>query len=226
MLPHPKTYPLAAKLRALRKIQDLKTEPCFGESLYEQIFALARPWLQTRENEVHTEICYAFAERLLSEEGGQPDIVVPAVLLHDIGWIRVPEHLQITAFGPKMTNPGLRDLHEQQGAEMAKDILAAVGYPDGKAEIVGLIVSRHDSRPDAESLEEAIVKDADKLSRYSREFLAIDSRRFGISPAENLSRLEGRIETWFLTPTARRLARAELEARRLELEREASPAVK
>jgi HD superfamily phosphodiesterase len=195
----------------------LNAETTFHEPLYQRIFDLARPSLQTRENESHTKVSYAFAERLLSVEGGDRSIVVPAILLHDIGWIRVPEDLQLMAFGPHMSRPELRDVHEKEGAEMARGILTAVGYPADQAERIACIVSRHDSRQDAESLEEAVVKDADKLYRYSREGFSVWADHFGLPEKEYLSELESRIEGWFLTPTGRRIARAEAQARRTEI---------
>jgi len=196
----------------------METTVRFERPVYERIFAEARPLLQTRHNEIHTRVCYRFALRLLREEGGDADVVVPGVLLHDVGWSRVPEHLQLTAFGPRATNGELRDVHEREGAAMARGILTRLGYPEDKADLIAQIISRHDSRPDAETLEEQIVKDADKLWRFSREGLAIDAERFGEVPAHWLSRIEGRLESWFLTAAGKRLAREEASERRRELE--------
>jgi len=66
----------------------LNSKLFFHELLYQRIFELAVPFLQTRDNEIHTKVSYAFAERLVSVEGGDRNIVVPAILLHDVGWIR------------------------------------------------------------------------------------------------------------------------------------------
>ncbi|MBI5445496.1 MAG: HD domain-containing protein [Deltaproteobacteria bacterium] len=195
----------------------MNSEPAFLERLYDRIFQLALPSLQTRENESHTKIAHAFAERLLSREGGDRSIVVPAILLHDVGWSRVPEHLQLLAFGPHMSRPELRDVHEREGAEMARAILAEVGYPAEKVELIARIVSRHDSRQDADCLEEAIVKDADKLYRFSPGGFSVWAMRFGLPEAEYLSRLERWIGRWFLTATGRRIARTEALARRREI---------
>jgi len=189
----------------------------FHEPLYQRIFERAVPFLQTRDNEIHTKVSYAFAERLVSVEGGDRNIVVPAILLHDVGWIRVPEHLQLHAFGPHMTRPDLRDVHEREGAEMARAILNDIGYPADQVERIARIVSRHDSRPDAECLEEALVKDADKLYRYSREGFSVWAQRFGLTEEGYLSALESRIERWFLNATGRRIAPTEALARRSEI---------
>jgi HD superfamily phosphodiesterase len=197
--------------------QALGALPPFEAPVYERIFNAALPFLQTRQNEIHTRTCLRFALRLLDEEDGDAGVVVPAVVLHDVGWSRVPEHLQLSAFGPNVSRPELRDVHEREGAAIAREILAEIGYCAETSERIALIVSRHDSRPDAESLEEAIVKDADKLWRYSREGIAVDSDRFGATPAEHLALVAGFLEEWFLTRTGKRIARAEVAGRKEEL---------
>jgi HD superfamily phosphodiesterase len=194
----------------------------FHEPLDQRIFELALPSLQTRENERHTKVSYAFAQRLLLDEGGDRNIVVPAILLHDVGWIRVPEHLQLFAFGPHVSRPELRDVHEREGAEMARAILADIGYPADQVELIARIISRHDSGLDAECLEEAVVKDADKLYRYSREGFSVWAAHFGLPEAKYLAELERRIERWFLTATGRSIAQAEALARRSEIATNAS----
>jgi len=189
------------------------------KATYSHIFEAARPYLRTRHNELHTRVSLQFARRLLRGEGGDPTIVVPAVLLHDVGWIRVPECLQLSAFGPNATNMEVRDVHEREGAVIARDILEAIGYPPGKIASVAVIVSRHDSRADAECLEEAIVKDADKLWRYSREGFEIDVDRFGTTAEDHLERLEKALDGWFLTQTGAQMARTELGDRKREYRR-------
>ncbi len=189
------------------------------EATYSRIFETARPYLRTRHNELHTRVSLRFARRLLRSEGGDPTIVVPAVMLHDVGWIRVPECLQLSAFGPNATNLAVRDVHEREGAVIARDVLEAIGYPPEKTASVAVIVSRHDSRADAECLEEAIVKDADKLWRYSLEGFEIDVHRFETTAEAHLERLAGALDSWFLTRTGAQMARTELGERKREYRR-------
>ena len=80
--------------------------------VFEKIRQLAKPFLDTRRNDVHTAISTRLAFRLLEQEGGYEDIVIPAIILHDIGRKRVPTELQLQAFGPKATRPELNRLHE------------------------------------------------------------------------------------------------------------------
>lgn len=75
------------------------------KDIYERIRDLARPYLNTRKNDIHTEISTDLAQLLLAEEGGDEDIVIPAIILHDVGWKEVPEDIQSKAFGPKASMP-------------------------------------------------------------------------------------------------------------------------
>lgn len=197
-----------------------EAQPCvavLSDSAWGRIFELALPYLQTRHNEAHTRICCAFALRLLAEEEGDPQIVLPAVLLHDVGWSRVPENRQLSAFGPRVENPELTKVHEREGAALAHTILEDVGCAPERAREITEIIVGHDTRLEALSPEDAIVKDADKLFRFSGEGFPIDCRRFGLAPPEHLSWLEARIDEWFFTRTGQRLAREEAAARLREL---------
>jgi hypothetical protein len=59
-----------------------------------------------------------------------------------------------------------------------------------------------------------MVKDADKLTRYSRKGMAIDLDRFHIPRRDYLVFLEAIIDHWFLTPTGKKIARKEIFLRK------------
>ena len=49
----------------------------------------ARPYLDVRNNDEHTIVAYALARILLDEiPEADESVVLPAVLLHDVGWKR------------------------------------------------------------------------------------------------------------------------------------------
>ncbi|GAB4261331.1 MAG: hypothetical protein Kow0092_10810 [Deferrisomatales bacterium] len=183
---------------------------------HREILKLALPYLGTRHNEEHTRVSLGFCRELLRREEGREAIAVPAILLHDVGWSRVPEERQLTAFGPRVQDPELRRVHEREGARIARGILDAVGYPAAASEEVVHIVDGHDTRLEALSPSDALVKDADKLFRLSRPGFAIDCERFGLDPGAHLDWLEARVGEWFFTRTARGLARREIGCRRRE----------
>ena len=186
--------------------------------VYQKIFQLAKPHLNTRHNEVHTEICLWFGYQLLEAEGGNERIVVPAIILHDVGWHKVPEDLHLKAFGPKATMPEITRLHEIEGVKIARGILDAINYAAAETTQILVIIDGHDTRKQAISLDDQIVKDADKLFRYSKKGFRIDIQRFGETYVQGLNRLRKTLPVYFFTDTARTLARQELQTREREFE--------
>ena len=183
------------------------------KEIFEKIWALARPYLNTRRNDIHTEMSTRVAYMLLAEIGGDEDIVIPAIILHDVGWKKVPENLQLRAFGPRATSRELNRMHEVEGVKIAGDILKKVNYKADRIEEILKIIDGHDSRKEANTLNDRIVKDADKLWRYSKEGFYIDIERFDQTFKEGLNRLRSNINKWFLTNYAKELAIEELENR-------------
>jgi HD superfamily phosphodiesterase len=185
--------------------------------IHKKIWRIAKPYLDTRQNHIHTAVAFQLAYRLLAQEGGEEDIVVPAVLLHDVGWSQVPEKLQLEAFGPKATNPKLSRRHEIEGVKIAGKVLESVNYDQKQTARILEIIGGHDSRQSAISLNDMIVKDADKLWRYTNSGFYIDIERFGESPDEGLNRLRKNLSTWFFTGAAKEKASAEIKKREREI---------
>ena len=183
------------------------------KDIYERIWDLARPYLNTRKNDIHTEISTDLAQLLLSQEGGDEDIVIPAIILHDVGWKKVPEDIQVKAFGPTATMPEWNRVHEVEGARIAGDILRKVDYHEDKILEIQEIIKGHDSRKDPISKNDSIVKDADKLWRYSKIAVQINQNRFGLTVERGIERLRRNLEPWFLTESGKRMAKEEIEKR-------------
>lgn len=183
---------------------------------YEKIWFLARPYLDTRMNDLHTRISAGFARTLIEREGGSEDIILPAILLHDVGWKRVPEEFHLKAFGPKASAPEWQRVHEQEGAAIAREILQQIAYEEDKIKEIVRIIDGHDTRKEPLSLNDRIVKDADKLWRYSREGFVIDIERFEETFEQGIKRLQSSLERWFFTESAKELARQELSHRNQE----------
>jgi HD superfamily phosphodiesterase len=181
--------------------------------IYDQIYRAAEPYWQTRSNEIHLPLAYDYARRLLAAyPEADESIVLPAILLHDIGYFNVPEetHLSGLAGAPKGWSPDVTRLHEVEGARLAGEILARLDYPPEKIALIQQIIDGHDSHPAAHSREDALVKDADKLWRYSAVAARICSAWNNQTPLEYLDFCESRIEKWLLTEKGRELAREEL----------------
>lgn len=184
---------------------------------FSAVYELAKPFLDTRNNEIHMRISYGFVNKLLEVEKGNQAVVRPAIILHDVGWKMVPEELHLQAFGPKNYDRTINRIHEVEGARIARQILEDVNYDSQLIEEIVEIISGHDSREKPLSIDDAIVKDADKLWRFSKEAIKIDPERFGIDPAVHVHWLGEQIDEWFLTETGRKIANEEQRLRTLSL---------
>jgi len=179
------------------------------DPLYKRIYDEAEPLLRARLNDIHARICYHYALKLLEKEGGDPGIVLPAILLHDVGYSSIPGDELQSSFGPNIENPELRRQHETEGAKIAEEILKRLDYPKEIIREIKAIIEGHDTRGEALSLNDMITKDADKLWRYNDEGFKIDFKRFNLMASEWFDYLVAHIPTWFFTETASKLASQE-----------------
>ena len=67
------------------------------------------------------------------------------------------------------------------------------------------------------SVNDAIVKDSDKLWRYSEHGVRLNVKRFGMSMPQYLDRLQSKMDEWFLTRTGKSMAGEELRLRERSL---------
>jgi len=189
------------------------------EARHQALWEQAAPLLTVRSNDVHTRYCYRFAQALCElRPEANAEVVLAAILLHDIGWSTVPPDKLLLAFGPHMQYPELRRQHEIEGARLARPMLAAAGYPVERIEAITRIIDGHDTRGTALSLEDGLVKDADKLWRYTAHGLETVRGWFGYEPARQLALLEEWSRTRFFDEAARHMAIGLLTALRAELE--------
>lgn len=180
--------------------------------LYDEIYRRAEPFWATRKNELHVPCSYDFAHRLLgSYPSANGDVVLPAVLLHDVGWKMVPHEKQRDAFGPEVKDHETRRFHETEGVRIAREILDSLNYNRAKTAEILSIIDGHDSRKEPLSLNDALVKDSDKLWRFTPYCVRISHRHFGFELKEYLRWLEERIEEWFYTEEAKAMARESLD---------------
>ena len=182
------------------------------KAIYRKMWELAKPYLDTRENDSHTQISLKFAQQLLKKEGGDEDIVIPAIILHDVGWKRLPEELHLKAFGPG-SDPALTRIHEVEGAKIAREILEQLHYDRNKTQEILRIIEAHDTRTEAISLNDRLVKDADALYRVTSEAFRVNIARFRKTFDQLLDLFESVSGTWFGTATAKNIAAKEIENR-------------
>jgi hypothetical protein len=187
---------------------------------YAPVWREALPYLRARKNDVHVPLSFGYAEQLLAAyPEADRDVVLLGILLHDIGWAVVDqEAIFREGFGPGMMESEVRIAHEKEGARLAREILARLGHAEETIAQVVTIIDGHDTRPHALSLEDELVKDADKLWRFTVVGVTLSSEWFGLTPDTYVfDRLEPVILAQLFTTEALEIARSELEQTRVLL---------
>lgn len=164
---------------------------CIGESQFTRYMAdRVRTWksrlLEKVEEQFgsdsrkveHTREALRYAEEIMSEEGGDPHIVIPAVTLYDIG-----------ISGDDKNN-------EKTGAELSRKILLKEGFQMEHVDEICDIFSHHRANSSGESLNWKIVQDARMLVKLKEADGRLDAK----NPEEQ-------IEGLLLTPAGRILER-------------------
>lgn len=169
-------------------------------TLFEQHPLLASLWedakgyLLVRSNDAHTLYAVSLAKTLLSHHRhADPDIVLPAILLHDIGWSSVVPDLVLSAIAPGGGNKELVLQHEKEGARLAGELLAKHGVGPDVLERISFIIDGHDSRKESTSLEDSLVKDADKLWRLTPHGIDTVMDWFGLTRLQAVDLCESRV---------------------------------
>ena len=191
----------------------MNTTPNFS---IQDLFQQAEPYLKMRNDSAHTRIAHGYALLLLEKEGGERNVVEPAIILHDVGWSALkPEDIE-AAYGICTTGAKARELnriHEVQGAIIAEKILTEQGCDTTTIHRIVKIIERHDSGKNPDTTEEKLVKDADKLWRFSKIGYHYELQRQATTHAARHAFLSQKIDTWFFTRTAKKMAEKELQAR-------------
>lgn len=194
----------------------------FSKEIYQKIWDAALPYQDKRDDAGHAEIVTKFAEKLCVSEKMDDDIVVPAAILHDIGWSRLSDEERFIIFKKDATKEDMlyiRKRHQEEGVKLARKILNNANYPAELINHIIEIISQHDTRKGFLSKEDGIMRDADKLWRYSRAGLEADHRRRKEGFPAHLEKLKIKIEApgFFFSEMARKIALEELRINGKEL---------
>ena len=186
--------------------------PARGADL-DPIWAAVVPETRTRSNHIHLPISLAYAERLCAAHPEADALLVRvAIQLHDTGWGRVDEDRILSeGFTGDWRRAAIRFEHEKQGCLIAREVLPPLGYGPEFVDAVVAIIDGHDTRKEAKSLEDALVRDADRLWRFDHAGIALASGWFKMDPATYCDRLASEIVPELLTEAAIAMATAELD---------------
>jgi len=191
------------------------------KEIFRKIWELALRYQDLRDDEGHVKTVLRFVIKLLSLiKAANPDIAIAAAILHDIGWAKIPKKIRAYAGAKTPEEDKTRRLwHEAEGVKEGRKILNKVGYDKDLSEQVLKIVDGHDTRKGTFSIEDSVVRDSDKLWRFSNKGFWTAIRILKMPPEQEYNKLKRQIdeEGFFFTEEARVLAREELEKRKKEM---------
>jgi len=194
---------------------------------FKKIWILAIPFLQKcRPGDlIHTVVAMRHLEEIIQAEGKDidEDILIPTIILHDIGWSKCPEELVknfFTNVKKADTKEELRIQHMEAGASLSRKVLEKLNWDRVKIDLIVSIIAKHDIPEKMTSPIEKIVFDADFSWRYSSEGFYLDLERFvgdkNFTPEEAIKRL-ARDKYKLKTPTGKKIALRELSSREGEI---------
>ena len=174
---------------------------------HDAIWQLAAPYLAVRDNDAHTIYSYGLARALVDQHPeADREVVLPAILLHDTGWSQAPADEVLSAIAPGGNRPDLVLLHEKEGARIATDILGRLGHDPARTEEIVAIIDGHDSRRTSLSLNDSLVKDADKLWRLTPHGVDTVMEWFGLTREQAHCLIGSRVHDHLFTDVARTIA--------------------
>lgn len=163
----------------------------------------------------HTLRSVDYGKYLLEYEEGDPEIVIPALYLHDIGWSRVDFSDFKQASPANKGGAASVRLHMEYGAELAFRILSQLEYNPSIRNSIVTIIAAHDDMDTIFAMNDpsaTLVVESDRLDRYGLESLKRYKALFGMGyltgnqlEEAKKSRQDG-LKDWFRTPTAIALA--------------------
>lgn len=188
------------------------TTPSAG---HDDLWQAIVPETRSRANDLHLPIAAAYAARLCNAyPEADRELVMVAIILHDTGWAHV-DQARIVSEGFRGSGDWrkavIRFEHEVEGMKVARRVLPGLGYTDEFIEQVCTIIDGHDTRKAAFSLEDALVRDSDRLWRFEQAGIAMSMEWFGSDAASYMSKLDTEIVPELITEAAVRIARTDLD---------------
>lgn len=191
--------PDPATLKGLPKLNN------FHKAIWDQ----ASPYLRTRRNDIHSLFAFGIASALLEfHPQADPEVVLPAILLHDTGWSCVPENEVLEGIAPGGGRRELVLLHEKEGARIGREILTSLNHPAKLIDEIVEIIDGHDSRRETLSINDSIVKDADKIWRVTPWGISVIMDWFGLERSQAVQLCAARVHGHLFTDEGAAMAMA------------------
>ncbi len=162
---------------------------------------------------LHSAMVTRAMQDIIAGEGGDPDVMVPAAMLHDIGLTKIPKE----KWFPKTPEEKqeYEDMHIAYDADVIPEILKPLGYTDNHIAEIVRIAQSHKSKDPAGDNTVACVVDSDNLSDTYKESFWSDTEHYGNDPRQTY---EFRSKNTFFTKTANAVFQRELAERLREID--------
>jgi len=181
------------------------------KEIFEKIWKLALPYLRKgrrKDYVLHSQGVVRAMQLLLEAKKADEDILIPAAILHDVGWSKVPVNIQKN-WQKKENQIKGAELHLKHAPPIIREILKKVSYNPEKIEKIIDIVMAHKFQ-DPEELDKQLLIDADALSDAFKEQFESDLKSYQTTP-ENLYQF--RKKNKFYNPEAKKIFEKELNQR-------------
>jgi hypothetical protein len=180
----------------------------------------ASPYQYARGDGRHTEnVTYFTAKLLEHEKEAEAIVALPAAIIHDIGWywMTPQEHRNGLPYGtPPEVLKKFKKKHEELGVQNGRKLLQESGYTQEEIKRIIEVVDGHDTRKEFLSPSDGIMRDADKLARFSKDgFWSEMIQKIGMSKEDKYKALMEQMSraSYFYSPYSFKIARQELEKR-------------
>lgn len=180
-----------------------------------EIWNIALPYQDKRNDTGHAENVTYFALKLTEFLNGKREITIPAAILHDIGWSQMKKEELDQFYDTLGTDyeKQLRYRHQDEGVKFSRELLTKSGYPSEFIDPICEIISGHDTRKGFISKEDGIVRDADKLWRFTMPLfeIVIKERKWGFQKMINKCNDYISKSNFFYSEISKDIARIELD---------------
>jgi hypothetical protein len=182
---------------------------------YQNVWKKAEPLLKKAKKKdfvIHSRMVTRAMEEIIAGEGGDPDILIPAAMLHDVGWSDVPLELQFAKDKDKSHEALVQ--HIEKAPPIIRKILGELKYSDENISRIIDIVIAHSSDP--KDKDKQMLIDADTLSDTYKESFYSDVESYNSTPEKTW---KFRSKNTFYTKTAKEIFQRQLAARREEIDK-------
>jgi hypothetical protein len=193
------------------------------EKLYDDLRKEVKPYIDLRDDLGHNDFVEAMTIELSKRLHVDPTIPLICAIFHDTGYhVYTSEKLR-KMMSKELSSTQIREMkatHQIEGSKLANRVLTKYGIASSVIAKIEYIVLHHDEDCPCLSIEEEILRDADKLWRYSKVGFWLDVKRRRSNPLDWYEKLKLNFDKprYFNLAEGVNLAKELLEERKLEFE--------